>query len=53
VNFAFSIFATPVVLRYQVMPFLLLFSYSLMLLELSDQTAPAKTATTTPPMATG
>lgn len=43
VNFAFSIFATPVVLRYQVMPFLLLFSYSLMLLELSDQAAPAKT----------
>ena len=37
-NFAFSIFATPVVLRYQVMPFLLLFSYSLMLLELGDQT---------------
>jgi len=49
VNFAFSIFATPVVLRYQVLPFLLLFSYSLMLLELGDQapnthTSPAQSS---------
>jgi len=36
VNFAFSIFATPVVLRYQVLPFILLFSYSLLLLEFTD-----------------
>lgn len=39
VNFAFSILATPVVLRYQVMPFLLLLSYGLGLLEFTDKSA--------------
>ena len=51
-NFAFSIFATPVVLRYQVLPFLLLFSYSLALLELTDSSVTAKPAPASPPMAT-
>ena len=33
VNFGFSIFATPVVLRYQLIPMILLFCYSMLLLE--------------------
>ena len=41
INFAFSVLATPVVLRYQVMPYLLLFSYGLALLEFSDNPAAA------------
>jgi len=36
VNFAFSVFATPVVLRYQVVPLILLFTYSALLFELPD-----------------
>jgi hypothetical protein len=40
VNFAFSIFATPVVMRYQIMPFLLLLTFDLALLELTDSPAP-------------
>jgi hypothetical protein len=37
VNFAFSIFATPVVLRYQLIPMAFLFSFSILLLEFTDQ----------------
>lgn len=36
VNFGFSILATPVVLRYQVVPMLLLFTFSILLLEFTD-----------------
>jgi uncharacterized membrane protein YjfL (UPF0719 family) len=35
-NFEFSIFATPVVLRYEVVPMLFLFSFSVLLFELTD-----------------
>lgn len=38
-NFAFSIFATPVVLRYQVLPLILLGSYSLLMLEFTGEPA--------------
>lgn len=37
VNFAFSIFATPVVLRYQLIPLIYLFVFSILLLEFTDQ----------------
>jgi hypothetical protein len=37
VNFAFSIFATPVVLRYQLIPLMYLFVFSILLLEFTDQ----------------
>jgi hypothetical protein len=36
INFGFSIFATPVVLRYQAVPMVLLFTFSLLLLEFTD-----------------
>ncbi len=36
VNFGFSVFATPVVLRYQVIPFALLFIFTWLLLEFTD-----------------
>jgi len=36
INFAFSVFATPVVLRYQVVPFALLFTFSWLLFEFTD-----------------
>lgn len=36
VNFAFSVFATPVVLRYQLIPLVILFTYTLLLLEYPD-----------------
>jgi hypothetical protein len=38
INFSFSIFATPIVLRYQVIPLTLLFTFSLLLLESSGST---------------
>ncbi|MES1159852.1 MAG: hypothetical protein ABUM51_03780 [Bacteroidota bacterium] len=41
-NFGFSIFATPVVLRYQILPLILLGSYSLLLLEFTGQPAAKK-----------
>jgi len=37
INFAFSIFATPVVLRYQIIPIILLFSFSLLLMEFPNK----------------
>lgn len=37
VNFGFSVFATPVVLRYQVIPLILLFTFSLLFLEYTDK----------------
>jgi len=36
VNFVFSILATPVVLRYQIVPFIILLAYSLLLLEFPE-----------------
>jgi hypothetical protein len=36
VNFGFSVFATPVVLRYQVVPLILLFAFSLQLFQLRE-----------------
>jgi hypothetical protein len=36
VNFAFSIFATPVVLRYEIIPLLFLFTFSMLLLEFTE-----------------
>ena len=35
-NFGFSIFATPVVLRYQVVPLIILFTFSMLLLEFTE-----------------
>jgi len=40
VNFCFSVFATPVVLRYEIIPMILLFCFSLYLTEMFDQTTP-------------
>jgi hypothetical protein len=37
VNFGFSIFATPVVLRYQLIPMFFLFVFSILLMEFTDQ----------------
>lgn len=37
INFGFSVFATPVVLRYQVIPLVLLFSFSSLLIEFTDK----------------
>ena len=41
INFGFSILATPVVLRYQIVPMLLLFTFSFMLMEFTDKKEPA------------
>lgn len=41
INFCFSVFATPVVLRYQIIPMILLFSFSLYLTEMFDQPNPS------------
>jgi len=41
-NFAFSVFATPVVLRYQIVPMILLLTFSLVLSERIDQPAGKK-----------
>lgn len=35
-NFGFSVFTTPVVFRYQVVPFIILFAFSILLLDLPD-----------------
>ena len=37
VNFGFSVLATPIVLRYQLVPMMMLFAFSVLLLELTDQ----------------
>jgi len=37
VNFAFSIFATPIVLRYQIVPMILLFTFSALLMDGSEE----------------
>jgi hypothetical protein len=39
VNFGFSVFATPVVMRYQLIAMILLFCYSMLLLEMPPRTA--------------
>lgn len=36
INFGFSVFATPVVLRYEIIPMLFLFTFSILLLEFPD-----------------
>lgn len=36
INFAFSVFATPIVLRYEIVPMILLFSFDLLLVELPN-----------------
>jgi hypothetical protein len=41
INFGFSIFATPVVLRYEVVPMLFLFTFSMLLLEFTDFKRPS------------
>jgi hypothetical protein len=42
VNFGFSVFATPIVLRYQLVPLIFLFTFSILLMEFTDQKAFAK-----------
>jgi len=37
VNFGFSVFATPVVIRYQIVPIIILFTFSLLLIDNLDQ----------------
>jgi hypothetical protein len=42
INIGFSIFATPVVLRYEVVPMLFLFAFSMLLLEFTDFKRPSR-----------